>query len=60
MQDLIFFLCLMSHLGPPGFGNGCTSFGERVSLLVPEISCATGLLAEGTVISWLGSSFLVT
>ena len=45
MQIFTFFLCLLSHLGP-GFGNGCTTSGERLSLLVPEISRATGMLAE--------------
>jgi len=51
-----FFLCPLSHLCP-GFANGRTSYGERLSLLVPEISRATGVLAEGTWISWLRSSF---
>jgi hypothetical protein len=58
-NPFIFCLCLMSHLGP-GFGNGCTSSGERVSLLVTETSCATGVLAKGRVSSWLGSSFSMT
>jgi len=56
MQEFTVFLCLLSHLGP-GFGNGRTTSGERLSLLVPEISHATGVLAEGTGISCLQSSF---
>ena len=47
MRDFTFFLCLLSHHGT-GFGNGRTSSGERLSLLVPEISPITGVLAEGT------------
>ena len=45
--DCTFFLCLLSHLGPR-FGYGSTSFGEILFLLVPEISRAAGVLAEGT------------
>ena len=56
MRDFTFFLCLLSHFGP-GFGNGRTSSGEGLSLLVREISLATGVVAEGTGISWLRSSF---
>jgi hypothetical protein len=56
MRDFTFFLCLLSHIGP-GFGNGHTSSGERPSLLVPETSHATGLLAEGTEIFWLKGYF---
>ena len=53
-----FFLCLLSHRGP-GFWNGRTSSGERPSLLSPEISRATGVLAEGTEISWLCFPFSI-
>jgi hypothetical protein len=50
MRDLTFLLCLLSNLSP-GFGNGRTSSGEILFLLVPEISHVTGVLAEGTGIS---------
>jgi hypothetical protein len=56
MRDFTFSLCLLSRFGQ-GFGNGRTSSGERISLLFPEISRATGVLAEGTEISWLQRSF---
>ena len=55
MRDFTFFLCLLPHLGP-GFGNGCTSSGERLSLLFPEISRGIGVHAEGTEISCLRNS----
>jgi hypothetical protein len=58
MRDSIFFLRLLSHLGP-GSGKGRTTSGERLSLLVPEISRATGVLVEGTGISCLRSSFYI-
>ena len=55
MRDFTFFLCLLSYLGP-GFGNGRTSSNEGPSLLVREISRATGVVAEGTGISRLRRS----
>jgi len=58
MRDFAFFLHLLSHLSP-GFGNGCTSSGERLSLLCPKIPYATWVLAKGTEISWLGSPFFI-
>jgi hypothetical protein len=58
MRDFTFFLCLLSHLGP-GFWMARTSSGERLSLLFPEISYPTAVLAEGTEISWLRSSLAV-
>ena len=58
MRDITFFLCLQSHLCP-GSGRGRTSSGKRLSLPDPEISHATGVLAEGTVISRSGSSLSV-
>jgi hypothetical protein len=58
MCDFIFFFCLLSHLGPR-FGNGRTYSGERLSLLVPEISHSTGVLEEVTEISWLRSNFSI-
>jgi len=58
MLDFTFFLCLLSHI-LPGFGDGCTSFDERLPVLVPEISRATGVLAEGTENSRLQSSFSI-
>jgi hypothetical protein len=59
MRDFTLFLCLLSHFGP-GFGNGHTFSGERLSLLVPEISHATGVLAEGTGIPWLRGNFSIS
>jgi hypothetical protein len=58
MRDFTFFLCLLSHLGQC-FGKVRTSTGERLFLLVPEISRAAGVLAEGTEISWLGGPLSV-
>jgi hypothetical protein len=58
MRDFTFFLCLLAHLCP-GFGKGRTSSSKRLSLLDPDISRATGVLEEGTEISWLGSSLSV-
>jgi hypothetical protein len=45
MRDLTFFRSLLPHPGS-GFGNGRTFFVSRISLLVPEISRVTGVLAE--------------
>jgi hypothetical protein len=59
MRVFTFFLCLLSHLGP-GFWNGCMTSGERLSLLVPEISRATEVLAKRTGISYLRSSFSIS
>ena len=58
MLDCTLFLCLLAHLDAR-FGNGRTSSSESLSLLVPEISRAMGMLAEGTGISCLRSSFSI-
>jgi hypothetical protein len=58
MQDSTSFLSLLSHPGT-GFGKGRTSSGERLLLLAPEISRATGVLAEGTGIYWFRIYFSI-
>ena len=56
IRDFTFFVRPLSHLCP-SFGNGRKSSHERLCLLVPEMSRAIWVLAEGTGISWLRSSF---
>lgn len=58
MLEFTFLLCLLSHIRP-GFVDGRPSSGERLSLLISEIFRATEVLAEGTEISLLQSSFSI-